>query len=433
MNKNLRAILFAILLVLALFSLPLWLPGLLVNQVAAQQNVNLHSAGSVILLDGGWTTGETTQRVLAMPQVIAWVPSQPDAAWATETGFLYGGLPSADGNQLYVLEHRKLGEDIVLNMEISESEMFRPNKDWGIFLTALDPNDGRVLSRQQLLDPPNQNYGDVSLFPLALDGKILYLMNYGMRNNVLAYNLESKQFEEQTWSTCERGYLMRAEFIADANSVAALCTDYNEKPKSWVTITSFDSGESQSGEIPALSDQEFETGNGLVLSSDGQLYLLDTDAGVLVEINIQTLQLGETVNYRQALGEQSSLGERFVAWLLRLGAQPAAAKRWMALSALSPDGRWLAVDGGMNDIVANEGKPSVLLIDMQTLQATQAIGLNSTPSILTFTTDDKLLLFFEKGNLNQPTRGVILDLSSGTQASFSIQMHGWLRSVIPIK
>ncbi len=75
----------------------------------------------------------------------------------------------------------------------------------------------------------------------------------------------------------------------------------------------------------------------------------------------------------------------------------------------------------------------MVLIDMLSLQATQAINLDSTPSVLTFTADGKLLVFFEKNNLILPTRGVILDLDSGTQTSFSIQTHGWLRSVIPIK
>ncbi len=70
----------------------MWLPDLLANQASAQGAANPISGGSVILLDGGWTTGQTRLRVLAAPQVLAWTPGQRDAAWATETGFLYGGL-----------------------------------------------------------------------------------------------------------------------------------------------------------------------------------------------------------------------------------------------------------------------------------------------------------------------------------------------------
>jgi len=230
MKTKLRMLLAAGLVVLALFSLPMWLPGLLVNQAAAQDAANPVNEGAVILLDGGWFTGQTQFEVTAVPQVLSWVPGRESATWATETGFIYGAVLSADGKKVYVLEHRKIGVSSLKNITMTESELYRANKDWAVFLTVLDSGNGHVISRQQLPEPPVRNPTDVGLYPIAVSGNQLYLMNYAMRNNLLVYNISTGKLDEQVLSGCEKGYLLRAAYLESANSVAALCTGSYDKP-----------------------------------------------------------------------------------------------------------------------------------------------------------------------------------------------------------
>ncbi len=431
MKKKLRILLLAGLAVLALFSLPMWLPGLLVNSAMAQGGANPANEGAVILLDGGWFTGQTQFEVTAVPQVLSWVPGRDSATWATETGFIYGGLVS--GERVYVVEHRKIGVSSLRNLKLTESELYGANKDWAVFVTVLDSGNGHVISWQQMPEPPVKNPTDMSLYPIAVRGNRLYLMNYAMRNNLFAYNLSTGKFDEQVWSGCEKGYLLRAAYLESANSVAALCTDYNEKPVSWVTVTALSTGESSSVEIPALGDQDYETGNALLVTPRGEVYVIDTDAGVAVEINTVTMKLGEPIQYMAGLPEQESgLQQRFSDWLLGLGAQPAYAKRWMGLSAFSPDGRWLALDSGLGNMAANSSKPGVVILDAQTMQAAQLIEIDSMPSALAFSEAGQLLVFFEKNSSPAPLRGVMIDIESGVQSSLSLQIHGWLAGVIPL-
>ena len=224
MNKNGRIILFAGLVVLALFSLPLWLPSL-IERAQAQKAEKPASTDALILLDGGWFTGQTQYHVIAVPQVLAWKPGSDKAIWATETGFLYGGVLNESGTRLYLIEHRKLGVDSLRDQTFSDHELYKYNKGWGVFLTKLDPNTGRVINRSQLPDPPYKSYSDISLLPLAVKGDTLYIMNYATKNNFFAYDMRAGKFAEQAWTTCEHGYLMRAIFIESSNSVASLCTD----------------------------------------------------------------------------------------------------------------------------------------------------------------------------------------------------------------
>jgi len=168
-------------------------------------------------------------------------------------------------------------------------------------------------------------------------------------------------------------------------------------------------------------------GNGLVLAPANTVYVVDTDAGALAKLDLQTMEIVKTVNYRD-MSQESSLGQRLLTWLMELGAQPAQAKRWMAVSAVSSDGRWLAVDGGIG---LNGGtNVSLFLIDLQTLQGSQKVELNGTPSQMLFGNNGSLLVFFEKSSMASPMAGIVYDLASETQTSFRIPMHGWLRGVV---
>jgi len=199
----------------------------------------------------------------------------------------------------------------------------------------------------------------------------------------------------------------------------------------WVTLTSLSSGESRSVEIPTLGEQDYETGNTLVVTPAGEVYVIDTDAGVAIEINMLTMQLAEPNHYMANLpSQESSLQQQVADWLLRLGAQPAHAKRWMGLSAISPDGRWLALDSGVGNMAANSSKPGIVILDARTMQATQLIEIGSMPSALAFSENDQLLVFFEKNSSRALLRGVQIDIESGAKSNLSFQIHGWLAGVL---
>ena len=107
--KNLpRRVPAAILFVSLILSAPLWLPSLQAL-AAPTAGVNLNPfeyASAFYILDAGWTSGSLTQQVLAVPQVLAWTPGQKEAAWAAETGFIYGGFRDAETGRIYITEQR---------------------------------------------------------------------------------------------------------------------------------------------------------------------------------------------------------------------------------------------------------------------------------------------------------------------------------------
>ena len=283
------------------------------------------------------------------------------------------------------------------------------------------------MDRQLLVDLPVHTYEGADLYPIGLDGEMLYLMNYAAKNNLFAYDLKTHQFGTETWSMCEKGYAMKVVFDEEFTSVIALCANYETAPQSGVTVTKLNSGEQRSLELAPLGEEDYQTGNGLVLGSANTVYVVDTDAGAFAKLDLQTTQIVQTVNYGDTL-QESSLCQRLLTWLIEMGAHPAHAKRWMAVSALSPDGRWLAVDGGIG---LNSGvNVSLILIDLQTLQGSQKVELNGTPSQMLFSDDGSLLVFFEKSSMASPMAGVVYDLVSETQTSFRIPMHGWLRGVV---
>jgi hypothetical protein len=128
-----------------------------------------------------------------------------------------------------------------------------------------------------------------------------------------------------------------------------------------------------------------------------------------------------TINYTAALeAKEASFGERLVAWLLKQSAGTAHAKRWFAVSALSPDGRWLVVDGGMDPSLGVDR--SLFVIDTQTLQAAQWIELSAAPTVLTFDSQGLLYVFLEKRTTAGFNDVLAIDLASGAQTELTIKM-----------
>ena len=210
MNKSLRNLLIAGLLVAALFSIPLWTPELLAKNVIAPESLgnseNLFSESDpIILLDAGWITGNNTQRVLAVPQVMAWDVGQAEALWVTETGFLFGAISDPENQLIYVTEQRSVEKESLLDMTFEADMLYQPNnRIWEVYLTTINQQTGEVVDRQSLADLPVHTYEGADLYPIGLDGKMLYLMNYAAKNNLFAYDLKTHQFGTETWSMCER-------------------------------------------------------------------------------------------------------------------------------------------------------------------------------------------------------------------------------------
>lgn len=419
-----RKFVIASLLVVALLSTPLWLPSI---QAAAASKpsgqANPFTDSSVFyIFDAGRINGSLTQRVVAVPQVLAWSADPAAATWSVETGLIYGGFRDAQAGRIYLTELRSATSESLLNAQFPAGDMSVPNAEWPLSLTVLNERTGEVLSRSALDGMPVKTPDSYSLQPVGVAGEILYMMNYSQVDNLFAYNLTTGQFEEESWSICEHGYVMMAKFLPTPARVAALCGNS-------ISVTNVESGEQASLDVPVLGEEEWETGNGLVLGPNGSLYLIDSDAGVLSEIDLERMEIARSVHYAEGLAEQSSnFFDEAVTWIADQFLGSASAKRWTALTALSPDGRWLVVDGGFG---ASEGAPrNLVLIDMQTLQATQSIALKQTPSQIAFGEDGNLLVIFEKQRSTTPADALLIQLASGEQMELKVATNGWIQNLI---
>lgn len=439
MKRLSRRALAAIVFVLLILSAPLWLSSL---QVFAAPNADVSSnpfedASTFYILDAGWTTGNLAQRVLAVPQVLAWTPGQKDATWAAETGFIYGGFRDPETGHIYITEQRNTNHESLMNVTFAGDVLYANSSDWFMHLTVLDAANGEVVSRT-VLDLPARNTSGAVLHPIGISGDTLYLMNYAYRNHLLAYDLRAGELTGDAWSLCEGGYITEAVFLAaeqdmksadnqTASRVAALCVGRTSDTESTVTLTNLESKEQSSLDIPVLGKEEYQTGNGMFLANES-LYVIESEAGVLVEINMDTLQIVQSSHYRDDLvDQQTSWVDDLIGWLGEQIVEPAAAKRWMAIIAVSPDGQWVAVDGGYAN---SEGK-ELFLIDLQTLKATESFELPRLPAQMIFGNDGNLLVLFDKRNAASPTPGVLLNVVTGEEQTVAAPTHGWVRGILP--
>jgi hypothetical protein len=294
-------------------------------------------------------------------------------------------------------------------------------------LTTLDGESGEVLNRVALGIPAREASG-ASLHPVGISGSNLYLLNYASGRNLFAYDLKGQQLDEQSWSLCEEGYLIKAEFISEPIRIAALCLGHDNGNGAAVTLTNLATDEQSSIVLPILGKEEYQTGNGMFVAN-GSLYAIDSEVGVILEIDMDSMQIVQTSNYRDALAQQeTSWLDNLVVWFGNQLVQPVAAKRFMSITAVSPDGRWLAVDGGA---FADSGASNqVLLVDLQTLQATRSFDLKRSPLQIVFAGNGSLLVLFDKPGRAVATPGVLLDLSNRIQQSVALPTHGWVQSVL---
>ena len=333
MNKPAGRVIAAFVLVLLLLSAPLWAPSL--QTLAAPIAKPFEDGDTFFILDAGWTTGSLTQKVIAVPQVLSWSPGKAEANWATETGFIYGGLRDLETGRIYISEQRNVDRESLQDITF-QGDPYTTRSGWLLHLTTLNEKSGNVENRVAL-DLPAYAIaaGGYSFYPIGISGDTLYLMNFAYRENLLAYDLTANELTGDSWSLCEQGYLMEAEFISTAvdikiannpssSRVAAFCVDYSSGMQSWVTLTDLQSGEQNSLELPQLGKESYQTGNGIAVAT-GSLYAIDTDAGVLVEIDADTMQISQTSNYREGSSKpQSSWVDDVLGWIGNQLASPAA-------------------------------------------------------------------------------------------------------------
>jgi hypothetical protein len=296
-----------------------------------------------------------------------------------------------------------------------------------MYLTSLVADSGDVIDRM-LIDLPARSTTGASLHPIAVDGSTLYLMNYAYRDNLLAFDLNSKQFNEQTWSLCEQGYIIETEVFTNPLRIAALCVGHENGTGSAITLTELTSEKQRSLELPMFGTEEYQTGNG-IFSANGNLFALDSEAGVIVSIDIVTMQVALTSNYRDDLAQQTSWLDGMLNWMVEQIVQPAAAKRLSALTAVSPDGRWLVVDN--SQLGSHESGREILLIDLQELEVKQTFELSKPPVHLTYSANNQVLAVFDKPSITANTPGVLLDLTTGEQQQVSLPTHGWILNLFP--
>jgi hypothetical protein len=454
MSKIARITLLAVLLLAVLFSLPFWLPNALAAvratsapaaqpaaaqaevpalqepaAPAAQPSPLLAAATEPIFVwDGGRYIGSTTQTLDAPPQVLAWVPASGQPLWVRETGFSYGGLYDAASGRIYLMEQRNADSQSLEGVEIPNTGIY-PSEQWPLFLTVLDAASGEMLSATHVTGRFFNSPTSGAARPLALRGSTLFMMNYSASNNLAAYDLETKTLPDEKWDVCETGYPSKVEVSAELDAVVSLCIDYSTSDmKGSLTRLSLADGSASSLDLGLLGNEQYMGGNGLALGNDGLAYVIDSDATVIVEIDLRTMQVLRQANYAEgASARQPSWLERASAWLLRQAATPAAAKRMFAATAVSPDGRTLAVSGATLESYSTR---SVYLIDLASLQSARKLETGGTPAALVFPSNELLLAFYERGSYSNPLGGMVFDLAAGEQDTLSLQINGYLNEII---
>lgn len=457
MLKLTRISFIALLLLLALFSLPFWLPGLQAvgegraesPNAGADESAGLHSKGqapeadlsgpdlatfelsAVTLLDAGWVTGSTMQQVVHPPAIVRWDPVQDEVAWRLETGDSNGAYIDEEGGRLYLMERFNLQQARLAGLTPFEGEGSSAS-GWYHYLTILDAESGEVISRTELIDMPILGANAGQLFPIARRGSRLYLRNYA-QYGLYVYDLERGAFVDERWKLCESGYPFDSAHLPDENAFVTFCMNFSTGMQAGLTRLSIDKGTSTSVEIPQLGSADYMTGNGFVVGPGHLAYVVDSDAGALVELDLDTMQILRQAKYRQYRpgGGESSWLQSAVSWLLDLAASPARAKRWMSQPAVSPDGHYLAVDGGFG---AGGGDTrdttSVWLIDLGSLKAVNEIELPGSPQALHFAGDSQLYILLQT-ELPGTSQAVVFDLESQQSLTLDLPISGRVLQFLP--
>jgi hypothetical protein len=441
MKPYLRISLIAVLLLLAFFSLPFWLPTALaafstppaaaeapaseeLNQAqipaavqpyavqALESSPLLAGASPLLLWSNNWSEVNGVEN--NDPKLVAWAPGSGDVLWSLDTGFAYGALADPAGGRVYFLEEP-------LHEAFSAGEPLQ--------LGVVDLATGELLSRTALTERFFANSNSGAPRPILLLSEQLYFTNYGSLNNLAIYDLSSGTLGEERYDLCETGYPIQWAYDSEMQSLVTLCVDFSTDMAGSLTRLSLVDGSSASLDLPQLGSEEYMGGNGLALGASGTAYVLDSDAYQILEIDLATMQIARQASYAAAETADSSLWQRAIAWLLEQAASPAAAKRMFAVTAVSPDGSRLAVGGSWMSAEAH----NIYMIDLASLQNVQQMRIGDTPNQLTFTSDHVLLALYESTTTTKLARGVAIDLTTNEQDVIELPFVGYLSQLIQVK
>ncbi|MGH2583116.1 MAG: hypothetical protein ACRDFQ_09515, partial [Anaerolineales bacterium] len=329
MNKSMRVLAGAVSLIVLLLTLPFWLPATrsLASEIAPDAQDSVSTVGPIFIWDSGWVTGSTTQRVLEMPQLMAYSNTN-QLDWAIETGFPFGSFYDKVSNRLFIIEQRGIEEKIEKGITFNSERLYPPTEKWPLFLTILDARNGKQIGTNQL-DAPFVNWANNSIGrPVALREDLLYIMTYGAGTNLLIFDLAQKAFLDEGARLCEVGYPTQVQYSEDLESTVTLCTDFSSGIENALTVTSLIDGSQRSLEIPQFGNEEYMSGNAMALGQNNMAYVLDTEAQMIAEVDLQKMAITRQVAYSKNLEQETNFAERALAWLLEQSASPASAKRW---------------------------------------------------------------------------------------------------------
>lgn len=386
MRRLIRNSIIAFLLLLLIISLPFWLQGISISGAnialgryftsggllakeplpissPANPSTTTQSSEKITLVDAGLVTGNSpTQEFIHPPAIFRWDPAQSSADWRLETDSI-GGAFVDDEDRIYFLEQQRL--------------------------IILDGQTGEVLSRFEAENMAMSGLIASQSIPIALQGNRLYFRNYNTQGNLFYYDLRTGIFNEERWNLCEGGYPFDSVYLAQNNSFVTFCYDFASGTQGFLTQLSIDDGTTTRVEIPILGEEEYMVGNGFALGPDNKAYVVDSDAGALVEIDLNSMQILRQANYRPAAWEENRLTHSFT-WLFDLAATTAHAKRWMSQPVISPDGKFLVVDGGFG--IGGGETTSAWLISLETLMPAKEIKLPRSPESFHFTSASMLYI-----------------------------------------
>ncbi|QYK51331.1 MAG: hypothetical protein KF701_02280 [Anaerolineales bacterium] len=401
MKKPIRILLGALVLVAVVLSLPFWLPTVLANT---------HAAGAVdsgettlLLWSNEWQPAEGG--VQNSPRLVAWQPASGETAWSLDTGYAYGAV--LDDASAYLVEDpvRKAYEPQAL-----------------LQLSIVDLRSGERLSQTALKGEFLANLSSGAPVPILVLGDTLYFTNNRQSANLAAYNLTTHTLQDARNSLCENGYPVEYEYIASQHAILSLCVEFSTDMQTSLTRVSLADGAQQSLPIDMTVDGHYPA-NGLVVTPDEQVYVLNSGSYTMMQIDVETMQPLRQANYAEAKAEHDGWLERGLAWLLEQAARPAQAKMLFAVTALSPDGSQLAVAG--SPLHGNQRE--LYIVDLDSLQAVQRVRMPGLASQLAYLDSQTVALVY--GDSSPWYQLAALDTASGQHTLLAAPAFGYLRSL----
>lgn len=356
---------------------------------------------ALTIIDAGWIRGVSTVQERIHPQsVLRWQPGTRAPKWRLETGHVWGALSDPD-DRLYLMEQEQL--------------------------TVLQAHSGAIRRRYQTGEPPSGGPQAGYPFPIDRIGRLLLLRNHAMYDNLLAFDLSTGMYLSETWSACEYAYPGESVYLPGENAIATFCMDFSSGMQGSLTKLDLDDGRIRSIEMPILGTEDYMVGNGFATAGERLAYIVDSDAGALVEIDLEAMEIMRRTLYRPESG--ATIGARgLLTWLLDLAAAPAQAKRWSSRPAVSPGGRYLIVDGGFG--IGGGATTTAWLIDLRTLGAIERIDLPRSPQGFLFPNSELVYILLET-QVPESAQILVYDLETHRSLRLDLPTPGRVTQILP--